>query len=124
MGEAAKAIGVSVDTLRRWDDEGQIETRRDARNRRLVSIEEVQRLRRLPVRHQTGGRLSARNRLAGQVASVELDGVMALIEIQVGSDRITAAITRDSVEDLGLLEGQRVFARVKATDVIVERDDG
>ena len=48
---------------------------------------------------------------------------MALVEIEVGSDRITAAITRDSVEDLGLLEGQRVFARIKATDVIVERDE-
>ena len=121
MGEAAKTIGVSVDTLRRWAREGRMDTRRDARNRRRVSVEEVQRLRRLPGRHQTGGRLSARNRLAGRIASVEVDGLMALVEIQVGSDRITAAITRDSVEDLGLLEGRRVFARVKATDVIVER---
>jgi molybdopterin-binding protein len=123
MGEAAQAIGVSVDTLRRWDREGLMDTRRDARNRRRVSVEEVQRLRRVPGRHRAGGRLSARNRLAGRVASVEVDGVMALVEIQVGSDRITAAITRDSVEEPGLLEGQRVFARVKATDVMVEHDE-
>jgi len=94
-------------------------THRDAGNRQRVSAEEVQRLRRLPGRHSTGGRLSARNRLAGRVASVEADGVMALVEIQVGTDRITAAITRDSVEELGLLESQRVFVRVKA-----DRRDG
>jgi molybdopterin-binding protein len=123
MGEAAKAIGVSVDTLRRWDREGRMNTQRDAANRRRVSVKEVQRLRQLPGRQQTGGRLSARNRLAGLVASVEVDGVMALVEIQVGAERITAAITRDSVEELGLLEGERVFARIKATDVMVERDD-
>jgi molybdopterin-binding protein len=121
MGEAAKAIGVSVDTLRRWDREGRVDTRRDAANRRWVPVEEVQRLRRTPERHRSRSRLSARNRLAGRVVSVEVDGVMALVEIQVGSDRITAAITRDSVEDLGLLAGQSVFARVKATDVMVER---
>jgi molybdopterin-binding protein len=123
MGEAAKAIGVSVDTLRRWDREGRVDTRRDAANRRWVSVEEVQRLRKAPERHRSRSRLSARNRLAGRVVSVEVDGVMALVEIQVGSDRITAAITRDSVEDLGLLPGQQVFARVKATDVMVERGE-
>jgi molybdopterin-binding protein len=123
MGEAAKAIGVSVDTLRRWDREGRVDTRRDAANRRWVSVEEVQRLRRSPDRHRSRSRLSARNRLAGRVVSVEVDGVMALVEIQVGPDRITAAITRDSVEDLGLIAGQSVFARVKATDVMVERGE-
>jgi molybdopterin-binding protein len=123
MGEAARAIGVSADTLRRWDRDGRMKTQRDTANNRRVPVEEVQRLRRLPGRHQTGGPLSARNRLAGQVVSVEVDGVMALVEIQVGADRITAAITRDSVEELGLLEGQRVFARIKATDVMVERGE-
>ena len=123
LGEAAKAIGVSVDTLRRWDRLGRVRTERDARNRRLVPLEEVQRLRKHPQRHQAGDQLSARNRFPGRVVSVEVDGVMALVEIQAGPHRITAAVTRDSVEELGLSEGQRVFARVKATSVMVERDD-
>src|ERR1700733_15539553 len=123
LGEAAKAIGVSVDTLRRWDRLGRVTTRRDARNRRLVPPEEVQRLRKNPERHRAGGQLSARNRFPGRVVSVEVAGVMALVEIQAGPHRITAAITRDSVEELGLLPGQQVFARVKATSVMVERDD-
>jgi len=124
LGEAAKAIGVSVDTLRRWDRLGRVQTRRDERNRRLVPAEEVQRLRRSPQRHRAGDQLSARNRFPGRVVSVELDGVMALVEIQAGPHRITAAVTRDSVEELGLREGLRVCARVKATSVMVERDDG
>ena len=123
LGEAAKAIGVSVDTLRRWDRLGRLSTHRDERNRRLVSAEEVARLRRQPERHRAGDQLSARNRFPGRVISVEVDGVMALVEIQAGPHRITAAVTRDSVEELGLHAGQRVCARVKATSVMVERDD-
>ena len=123
LGEAAKTLGVSVDTLRRWDRQGRIRTRRDSRNRRLISSEEVQRLRKRPERHQAGGQLSARNRFAGYIVSVQADGVMALIEIQAGPHRITAAVTRDSVEELALTAGQRVYARIKATSVMVERDD-
>ena len=85
-------------------------THRDAGNRQRVSAEEVQRLRRLPGRHSTGGRLSARNRLAGRVASVEADGVMALVEIQVGTDRITAA-HNSSVRYLHKLCGLRGHCR-------------
>ena len=123
LGEAAKVIGVSLDTLRRWDSQGHLRTRRDERNRRLVPLEEVQRLSKRPERHRVGGVLSARNRLAGRVVSVEVDGVMALVEIQAGAHSITAAVTRDSVEELGLIEGQSVYARIQATSVMVELDD-
>jgi len=122
LGEAAAAIGVSADTLRRWDRAGKLRTYRDERNRRMVSIEEVQRLsRRRQQRHRTGGRLSARNRLTGIVRSVEVDGVMALVEIEAGPFLITAAVTRDSVEELGLVPGVEATATVKATSVMVER---
>jgi molybdopterin-binding protein len=123
LGEAAAAIGVSADTLRRWDRTGKLSTYRDDRNRRMVSVEEVQRLsRRRRQRHRTGGRLSARNRLTGTVRSVEVDGVMALVEIEAGPFLITAAVTRDSVEELGLAPGVEATATVKATSVMVERD--
>ncbi len=122
LGEAANAIGVSIDTLRRWDAVGRIRTTRDANNRRRVSLEEVERLRGAPARHPTGDRFSARNRFPGRIVSVEVDGVMALVEIQSGLHLITAAITRDSVEELGLVPGQRVAARVKATSVMIELD--
>jgi molybdopterin-binding protein len=122
LGEAASAIGVSPDTLRRWDRDGKLRTFRDERNRRMVSADEVARLsRRRRQRHSTGGQLSARNRMPGVVRSVEVDGVMALVEIEAGPFLLTAAVTRDSVEELGLAPGVQATATVKATSVMVER---
>jgi molybdopterin-binding protein len=122
IGEAARELGVSADTLRRWDRVGKLQTNRDERNRRRVPRSEVERLRAAPARHKTGDRFSARNRFAGIVRSVEVDGVMAVVEIEAGPHRVTAAITRDSVEELGLAEGVRATAAVKATSVMIERD--
>ena len=121
IGEAARAIGVSQDTLRRWDRDGKVRTRRDQRNRRLVPRSEVERLASRPQRHRAGGALSARNRFPGTVRSVEVDGVMALIEIEAGPHLITAAVTRDAVEELGLEPGAPATATVKATSVMVEK---
>jgi molybdopterin-binding protein len=121
LGQAAKAIGVSADTLRRWDRDGKLRTVRDASNRRRVPEAEVERLTSRPARHATGDHFSARNRFPGVVRSVEVDGVMALVEIEAGPHRITAAITRDAVEELGLAPGVPVVAAVKATSVMVDR---
>ena len=120
LGEAARELGVSVDTLRRWDRDGKLRTDRDARNRRTVPAAELERLRTRPARHRTGEALSARNRFPGVVTSVEVDGVMALVEIEAGPFRVTAAITRDAVEELGLREGSPATAAVKATSVMIE----
>lgn len=84
---------------------------------------EVERLRGSPGRHRTGDQLSTRNRFAGKVVSVEVDGVMALVEIEAGPHRVIAAITRDSVEELGLVPGVEAVAMVKATSVMVERKE-
>jgi molybdopterin-binding protein len=121
LGEAARALGVSADTLRRWDRSGKLQTHRDERNRRRVSAKEVERLRGAPPRHATGHTLSARNRFAGTVRSVEVDGVMALVEIEAGPFLVTAAVTRDAVDELQLVVGSPVTAAVKATSVMVER---
>jgi molybdopterin-binding protein len=123
IGAAAAELGVSADTIRRWDKAGRIKTTRDERNRRRVPRKEIERLRSTPERHRTGDQFSARNRFAGVVRSVEVSGVMALVEIEAGPHRVTAAITRDSVEEMGLAEGVRATAMVKATSVMVERND-
>ena len=121
LGDAARAIGVSVDTLRRWERSGKLRTKRDRSNRRRVSQREVQRLAQRPDRHRAGDSLSARNRFPGVVSSVVTDGVMAVVEIEAGPHMITAAITRDAVEELGLAPGVAATAAVKATSVMVER---
>lgn len=121
LGEAAKAIGVSADTLRRWDRAGRLRTTRDDGNRRRVPRKEVERLTARPRRHGTGHTLSARNRFAGVVRSVEVDGVMAIVEIEAGPFLVSAAVTRDAVEELALAAGVEATATVKATSVMVER---
>ncbi len=121
LGDAARAIGVSPDTLRRWERDGKLATRRDAANRRRVAPEDVERLAGHPQRHPAGDRLSARNRFPGVVRSVQVDGVMALVEIEAGPHLVTAAITRDAVDELGLAPGVPATAAVKATSVMIER---
>jgi molybdopterin-binding protein len=121
IGDAARAIGVSPDTLRRWERTGKLRTTRDSAGRRRIPAAEVRRLSGRPRRHRAGHALSARNRFPGVVRSVEVDGVMALVEIEAGPHRITAAVTRDAVEELGLAEGVPATATVKATSVMVER---
>jgi molybdopterin-binding protein len=119
LGEAARALGVSVDTVRRWARAGKIETTRDSANRRRVPKSELTRLAKHPERHRTKDSFSARNRFPGVIRSVEVDGVMALVEIEAGPHLVTAAITRDSVEELGLAPGMPAVATVKATSVMV-----
>src|ERR1700753_3247218 len=125
LGEAAQAIGVSPDTLRRWDRDGKLQTVRDGRNRRVLRASEARRLsRRRQERHHNDGTFSARNRMPGIVRSVEVDGVMALVEIEAGAFLVTGALTRDSVEELGLAPGVEATATVKATSVMVARGAG
>lgn len=115
--EAASALGISLDTLRRWDRQGRIKVRRDRANRRLVSAGEVDRL-----RGADGQTLSARNRLQGVVREVQVDGLLAQVEIDVSRGaRLVAVITRESAESLGLVPGMPAAAVVKATSVMVER---
>jgi molybdopterin-binding protein len=115
--EAAKALGVSIDTLRRWDRSGRIRVQRDSANRRVVAVAEIDRLRGDPGK----AHLSARNRFKGVVTDVRVDGLMAQVEIVVSDPvRLVAIVTRDAVEELGLETGEPATAIVKATSVMVE----
>jgi molybdopterin-binding protein len=114
--EAARALGISLDTLRRWDRAGRIRTQRDASNRRIVPASEIDRLRGV----DSDG-MSARNHFRGVVRSVEVDGLLAQIELDVTEPaRVVAIITRDAARELGLKPGMSAAAVVKATSVMVE----
>jgi molybdopterin-binding protein len=116
--EAARALGISLDTLRRWDREGKIRVRRDKANRRVVSAAEIDRVRGAPGTDT----LSARNRFRGVVRSVEVEGLVARVEIDVTEPaRVVAIITRESAEELALKPGASAAGVVKATSVMVER---
>jgi molybdopterin-binding protein len=115
--EASRALGISLDTLRRWDRQGKISVERDSANRRVVRASEVERL-----KGESGtDHLSARNRFRGVVRSVDVEGLLARVEIDVTEPaRVVAIITRESVEELGLRPGASAAGVVKATSVMVE----
>ncbi len=116
--EASRALGISLDTLRRWDTAGKIRVERDSANRRVVPVSEVERLKGA----EGSDHLSARNRFEGVIRNVEVDGLLAQVEIDVaGPARLVAIITRDSAEQLALKPGMSATGVVKATSVMVER---
>jgi molybdopterin-binding protein len=115
--EAARELGISVDTLRRWDREGRIRTERDSANRRRVPLEEIERLR----GSEGAQHMSARNRLHGTVTDVRVEGLLAQVELTVTQPaRVVAVVTRDAIEELGLRPGMAATAVVKSTSVMVE----
>ena len=117
IGEAARMLGVSIDTLRRWDRQGRLRMHRDSANRRRVPAAELERLRASAGDHG----LSARNRLSGIVREVKVEGLLAQVELEAGPYRVVAVITREAAEALELAPGVPATAVVKATSVLVER---
>jgi molybdopterin-binding protein len=118
IGAAASALGVSVDTLRRWEKSGKVRFDRDDADRRVLPAAELARLlrERHPVTQQ-----SARNRLDGTVVAVKLDGVMAQVELACGPYRVVSLMSREAAEELGLRPGVAATASIKATLVVVDR---
>jgi molybdopterin-binding protein len=118
VSEAAKTLGISVDTLRRWDRQGRIKAERDNSNRRIIPASEIDRLRGEPGLTQ----LSARNRFNAIVTDVKIEGLMAQVEMVVSDPvRLVAMVTRDAVEELELQPGMSATAIVKSTSVMVQR---
>ena len=123
IGRAAEMLGVTVDTVRRWADEGRIAVVRSDGGQRLVSIEEVTRL--IGARRQASTdrpivAQSARNRFAGIVTRIDKDRVAAVVEVLAGPHRLVSLMTAEAVDELGLKVGDEAIAVVKATNVIVE----
>ena len=120
IGQAADLLGVSVDTIRRWEDEGRLQVDRSEGGQRLVPMAEVRRLleERPRPRHRIAA-TSARNQLEAVVTDVVADAAAATVEMQAGPYRLLALTTAESVRELGLSPGDRVLATVKATSVMV-----
>lgn len=121
IGAAAQALGVSVDTLRRWERAGRVTFLRRG-GQREIAADELARL--LRERGSSGRRTSARNRLDGVVVAVKRDEVMAQVELACGPYRIVSLMSREAADELGLEPGVPAAAVVKATTVVVEGDAG
>ena len=123
VGQAAEMLGVSVETLRRWEVEGRLRMERSDGGQRLVPIDEVSRLldeRRKASIDRPIVAQSARNRFAGIVTRIDVDRVAAVVEIIAGPHRLVSLMTAEAVEEMGLRVGDEAVGVVKATNVIVE----
>ena len=120
IGEAAEALGVRVETLRRWERDGRLRTTRSKGGQRLVPASELARLAKQRRTTTAIGAQSARNHFEGVVTAVKKDGLVATVELLSGHNRILALTTREAVDDMKLRPGMRAIAAVKATNVIIE----
>jgi molybdopterin-binding protein len=116
IGAAATALGVSVDTLRRWERDGRVHFERRGTQRWLAAAEVA----RLLAERRPPARSSARNRLDGIVLSVKKDTVMAQVELACGPYRIVSLMSREAADELDLKPGARAEAVIKSTGVVVE----
>ena len=117
IGAAATALGVSIDTLRRWERAGRVTFQRRGQQRYLTQDELARLLRERS--SASGG--SARNRLPGIVLAVRRDGVMAQVDIACGPHRVVSVMSREAADQLALKPGDSATAVIKATTVVVER---
>lgn len=121
--QAARLLGVSTDTVRRWADSGRLPVTRQAGGRRQVDGADLARFASSLGDEEdlgaTGGH-SARNRLLGIVTKVTRDGVMAQVEMQAGPFRIVSLLSREAADELALAPGVTAVASVKSTNVTIE----
>ncbi len=117
-------LGVTIETLRRWEADGRIRVVRSDGGQRLVPMDEVVRLlaeRRTGQPDARSATQSARNHFAGVITRVEVDRVAAVVEVLAGPHRIVSLMTAEAVTEMGLAVGEPAVCVVKATNVIVER---
>ena len=123
VGQAAEMLGVSIETLRRWEADGRLRMERSDGGQRLIEIDEVARLleeRRKASTDRPIVAQSARNRFPGIVTRVERDRVAAVVEVIAGPHRMVSLMTAEAVDELGLKVGDEAVCVVKATNVMIE----
>lgn len=123
ISDAARFLGVSDDTVRRWVSDGRLAQRKDSSNRAVVDGRELAALAQSNAGHlpdPTGVNSSARNRFAGLVTEVTVDGVMAQVSLQCGPFRVVSLMSAEACAALELEPGSLATASVKATMVSID----
>jgi molybdopterin-binding protein len=127
LSEAARLLGVSDDTVRRWVDAGLIPAGTDASGRKVVEgadLAAFAKKQAAETADPTGVGRSARNQFVGLVTEVIKDKVMAQVEMQCGPHRVVSLMSTEAVEELRLEPGVLAVAVVKSTHVVIETPGG
>jgi molybdopterin-binding protein len=125
ISEAARLLGVSDDTVRRWVGDGILSSSRDDTGRQIIAGADLAAQATKLAGEAADGdpvRRSARNRFTGLVTKVEIDGLMAQVELQSGPHRVVSLMSAEAARELALEVGSKATAVVKATMVIVETE--
>ncbi|MFF5924017.1 molybdopterin-binding protein [Streptomyces flavochromogenes] len=123
IGQAARLLGVSPDTARRWADAGRVATHRDESGRRVIDGKSLAEFSAEIAQgdDDDASYTSARKAFPGIVTAIRLGDVAAQVTIQAGPHRLVSLLTREAVEELGLEVGMQATARVKSTSVHIDR---
>ncbi|NRQ51443.1 TOBE domain-containing protein [Aeromicrobium stalagmiti] len=127
ISDAARFLGVSDDTVRRWISSGTLTSVTDASGRMAIEGKDLAAFARDQARSMTdpsGTSSSARNRFVGLVTSVKADTVMAQVEMQCGPFRVVSLMSSEAVDEVGLEVGSVAVAVIKSTNVIIESLEG
>ena len=126
ISDAAKFLGVSDDTVRRWVSSNALKSTEDASGRMAIDGRELAQFSRAQAKSMpdSGSSTSARNRFVGLVTAIKTDAVMAQVDLQCGPFRVVSLMSSEAVEELGLAPGSVAVAIVKSTNVIVESLEG
>jgi molybdopterin-binding protein len=130
---AAARLGVSYSAFKQWIYRGIVRTTVTGGGHHRIAEAEVARLLaaggKLPPLKRPSGRhpgvliaISGRNQLHGIVEEIRTEGLLAQVRLRIGDERLTAVITRDAVEELGLKRGQAALAVIKSTEVMIARE--
>ncbi|WP_181275240.1 TOBE domain-containing protein [Brevibacterium oceani] len=123
ISDAARFLGVSDDTVRRWISDGRLTALKDSSNRAVVEGRELAELAQASaasLADPSGVKSSSRNRFAGLVTDVAVDGVMAQVSMQCGPFRVVSLMSAEACRELDLRPGSLATASVKATMVTVD----
>ncbi|MFC9392574.1 molybdopterin-binding protein [Streptomyces sp. NPDC057027] len=123
IGQAARLLGVSPDTARRWADAGRVATHRDESGRRVIDGKSLAAFSAEIAQgdDEDASYTSTRNAFPGIVTAIKLGDIAAQVTIQAGPHRLVSLLTREAVEELGLEVGMQATARVKSTSVHIDR---
>lgn len=127
ISDAARLLGVSDDTVRRWVESGSLPVQDDASNRKVIdgaALAAFAREQAHAAPDPSAVGRSARNHFVGLVTQVVTDKVMAQVELQCGPHRIVSLMSTEAVHELGLEPGSLAVAVVKSTHVVVETPGG